>query len=357
MGFATGSIKLTVCEYASPYLPERFQANTVPDEAIVGEEPVTGWVTGPDLIDKDFDQYGVFGRYPYFGLHTEIRKVPSALLAEMSQKRITAVMRENDMEFMSRKNKIEIKQDVHDMLLKDMPPVSKTIPAVLTGQDNILFLGATSEKELDAFATDLYNTTGVECTEVGAERFAELSGFSLGSTPPEMLRLSPLDNNELVLGREFLTWLWYHQEESAGMVDTGEGQFAYLLDGPLTFAGEGAGALESSVRKGLPTHSKEAKSALDTGKKLTQAALTIARGKDQWTCKFLADTFQFASLTLPEGEELDPSSRFDERILHIQMFLKVIGALYTEYLTAVTSGDCDELIERMINWKEGISGQ
>ena len=141
------------------------------------------------------------------------------------------------------------------------------------------------------------------------------------------------------LGRNFLTWLWWYQEENNGELPKSQlGEFGLLLDGPLVFMSDGAGALESSIRKGLPTRSAEAKAALTVGKKLKRATLQFTRAKESWKCSVDADTFLFRGLSLPEGEAMEPHAVFEERMTCLHIFQQLFYALFQKFVNDFKSG-------------------
>ena len=91
------------------------------------------------------------------------------------------------------------------------------------------------------------------------------------------IQIEPLDftgknlneMDSMLLGRDFLTWIWYKCEsDSNKFVVPDLGEFSIGLDGPLTLISENIGSHETVLRKGLPLVSPEAHSGLNAGKKL-----------------------------------------------------------------------------------------
>jgi recombination associated protein RdgC len=134
------------------------------------------------------------------------------------------------------------------------------------------------------------------------------------------------------LGQDFLTWLWFHSEVRGGMTSTDRGRFAAAIDGPLTFVLEGDGAHVMQLRKGSPLVSAEAKTALESGKKLSQAKVLMARGDDAWQFTLGAGDFTFRSTKVPKGEGLDPVSRFQERMMALDTMLVAFHSFFGEFL-------------------------
>ena len=156
------------------------------------------------------------------------------------------------------------------------------------------------------------------------------------------LNISPaLEDNDGatgLLGENFLTWLWFYQESRNGILPpTRLGDFSLMIDGPLTFVAEGGGSFESSLRKGTPTNSAEARSAMMVGKKLRSARIVLARNKgEEWSCTLDASQFVIRGLRLPEGESLDPVDLFIDRMTSLDTFRQVLFELFHLYLKTVT---------------------
>ena len=134
-------------------------------------------------------------------------------------------------------------------------------------------------------------------------------------------------------GQDFLTWLWFYSECRGGIMTLKDGNtYALMIEGPLTFVLEGQGAHETVLRRGTPELSVEAKIALLGGKKLRRARLLLARGQETWQVTLDADQFSFRSLKLPEGEKLEPISRFQERMTSINTFTNSFLEIYDRFL-------------------------
>ena len=83
--------------------------------------------------------------------------------------------------------------------------------------------------------------------------------------------------------------------------------------------------------------SAEAKAALSVGKKLRKAKIMLARSDaEKWVFTFDADTFAFSGLTLPEGEEQELNSRFEERVMFLHLLHEAMEGYFKLYVEAVT---------------------
>ena len=191
--------------------------------------------------------------------------------------------------------------------------------------------------------------------EIVAEDF-----FSIN---PDMVPTLPVSTNcpvkskgEKSLGRDFATWIWFFQEIEGGTFSIDDlGSFSVMVDGPLFFTDDEQGGQEAVVRKGLPTISAEAQSALLSGKKLRQAKFTLVRDDEIWEFTLDAAVFGFRSMRLPEIEELDPHSQFQERVKYLNIFHRAFFHLFEHYLKTMTNKALfDTLIPKIQDWMENL---
>jgi hypothetical protein len=243
-----------------------------------------------------------------------------------------------------------------------MPPQLSGTYFTIDPNDGLLYVTATSQKQLDMFL-------GLFCKTIGFEPvplLPEIAAAELFDTDPEAvppINISPeLPDGETAgsLGQNFLTWLWCFLEERNGVLPQSKlGEFSMMIDGPLALVAEGPGAFESVIRKGSPTVSAEAKAALTVGKKLRQCKLILARGRgEEWAVTLDADEFVFRGLKLPEGEAMDPGSIFEERMTNLYVFQKVFFALFQRFLTEMAdSGKRDAFQKMAKKWVADRAGR
>ncbi len=362
MPFDSGSQSFIMCSMPKE-LPEdclrRFHEKRAHPLESVREEPQIGWVSGRHLLETRIeDETAYFGGFLNMNLRTAVRKIPSALFKAQCRMEELAYMQANQTFNVPRKQKKMIKEDLQEKMIKDMPPSLSAIPFAVDANHGILYLGATSQSQIDSFLIYFYETIGFEPVPLYPEILAE-SVFGQDVDGIEPLIFTPeetLVDEVPTLGRDFTTWLWYFQEEEGGTFTVDNyGDFAIMIDGPLTFAAEGAGAMESVVRKGLPTISAEAKAALMVGKKLKSAKFTISRDKDVWTFGMDADSFVLRGMKLPDGEELDPMSHFQERMLFFNIFREAFLKLFDLFLQQVSdASQVENLNKSLSQWVENM---
>lgn len=137
------------------------------------------------------------------------------------------------------------------------------------------------------------------------------------------------------LGEEFLTWLWFRQE-------TGNGEHALpggrvvgvLLDDFLTFAPARDDDTEQTLRRGMPTRTAEARTALRQGNRLRRARLVFAEGERQWNATLDGTTLGLSAVKLPEdsADADSEAERNEERAGNWLALHEIVLALYREFL-------------------------
>lgn len=371
MSFETGSVSLMICPLRNP-MPEdyldlfaKYSAGKLDD---VKDEPVLGWVSGRHLLESRIDEdTSKCGGFPYMNLRKTERKVPAQLLNAVCRRDELAYMQAHDCAFVPRKEKRAIKEEAVEALMPKMVPTISAVPFVVDIPANVLYFGATSLAKFDVFVQEFTRALGMDAEPVpiSVEELMEtLLKKNETDLPP--LTLTNLANglDEPQPGRDFLTWLWYDAEVNGGRCSVGElGDFVVGLEGPLTLAyspgkakdPELAGSGESVVKRGNPMASGEAKAALSSGKKLRKARVTFAREGvdaevDKWVFTFDADTFTFGSVKLPEGEEMERESAFEERVANLHILHTVFNAYFKKFAAAVMNGKNIATEKAMRQW-------
>ena len=364
MPFDRGSFSCRVCHLDRP-LPkdalERFAAKAAGGLDAVREEPQLGWVSGRHLLETRIDEEtAITGGHLHLCLRQAVRKIPPALLRAECRLVELAAQKEAGTSSVNRKERKRIREEVTTRMLPQMPPQLGGTPFVVEAATSRLYLGATSDRQLDAFLGLFSDTLGFDpvplTAEIAARDLFQVDPDSL----PRLLFAPDRPQNagaeQSPLGRDFLTWLWFLREETGGnLPKSAHGEFAFELDGPLVFAGDGPDAQELVIRKGAPTSSAEAQAALLAGKKLKRAKLTIARARTEvWSVTVDADKFIFRGLRLPDGEALEEHAAFAERIISLHLFQALFYALFERYLGEVRERRKAEALEHKLqDWVRG----
>jgi hypothetical protein len=314
---------------------EQFARHAVPPVETLLSEPLVGWVTSRHLLDRDLTEEKILhAGYVSVQLLRAEKKIPEALLRAHCRLEEEVERQARGVDFLPRAARVEIKDRVRKELLPTMPPTLSGMPVCLDLRNQLLLAQCMSDAKMDFLTAQFRETTGVTprlmTPDESAMRRARVNINDLAParyTPDESVE----DEHELSIGMDFLTWLWFAWEKDGGAFKLANLQHAYMLEGPLAFFREGAGAHEAVLRHGSPLNSDEARAALLCGKKLRRAKFILAEGKSPWAATLDAD-FAVRSLKLPKTEQTDPVGRFQERMLHIERFLNALLHLYDRFL-------------------------
>ena len=353
MSFESGSVSLRMF-YVPKELPddilEKFAEHTIGSVETLRDEEIHGWVGPRHLLDREISEDNALpGGYLRLTLTQAQRKIPTALLRAECRIEEMVWMAAEQKDYVNRQTRSEIKKEVSDRLLPQMPPTLKGIDFVYDRPHSMLYCTAMSENQLDAFLVNFTLITGVQLVAADPAAMAwQLaqsrvdSWHSLGFAADQWADCAP--------GREFLMWLWFISEARGGEINLPEsGPFAMLVEGPLQFDQEEQG--ETVIRKGEPMVSAETRAALLSGKKLRRAKLTLARGEEIWNCTLDADEFVFRGLKLPKTEAYDVLGKFTERMEFLEIFRVAFGELYKQFVEQRDNdADRENLRTEMREW-------
>ncbi len=344
MGFDSGSVSFRLFALSRAFGPdvvEAFARHVAPPIETLSSEPIFGWVGGRHLLDRNLtEETCVMGGYLHATYMRAERKIPESLLRAHCRLEEEIELRARGTDVLPRAVRGEIRQRVQEHLLPTMPPTLTGMPIVVDFRNDLLLASAMSDKQIDILSSYFRETTGVMPVLLTAETAAlKRKRVNANDLTPVTYSPDPAIEPaaEASLGMDFLTWLWFFWEREGGILrGAGGQQIGIMLEGPLTFFREGAGAHEAVLRKGTPLNSREAGTALYCGKKLKRAKLVIAEGDRVWTATVDAD-FGIRGLKVPKGDQLDPAGRFQERVLLIETYWNVFFELYDRFLDIRTT--------------------
>ena len=359
MSFESGSTPLIFCTLSgkmpADYL-QRLAKYCAGKLDSVKDEPAIGWVSGRHLLESEIDENtSLFGGHLYVNLRKAERKIPSQLLNAICKREELAYMQANDTMLVPKKEKKRIKEDAIERNLMKMPPVISATPVLVDMAQNVMYVGTTSLNAFDQVAGEFLKAMEIEPIPLNVRELM-FKLFQKGESDLPNVSFNGRPCSEMTPGRDFLTWLWYYSETKSGMLKVGDlGVFNLIVEGPLTFAVTGddvPGASESTVKKGCPQMSAEAKAALEVGKKLRKAKILIARGDaEKWSFSMDADNFTFGSVSLPETESMELNTRFEERVLSLGILQNVLEAYFQKFASDILSDD-EEIRKDIVRWAQ-----
>ncbi len=357
MPFESGSTALTICSL-SEKMPKdflerlaKYSAGKLDD---VRDEPVIGWVSGRHLLESEInDTTSVCGGHLYVNLRKAERKIPAQLLKAICRREELAYMQANNTISVPKSERRRIKEDAVERNLMKMPPTIGATPVVVDMAQNVMYIGSASRNAVDLVAAEFLKAVEIEPIPMTVCELM-LKLLKRSETDLPLLAFNGRPSGEAVPGRDFLTWLWYHSETAEGKIKVGDlGTFNLIIEGPLTFAcasDDAPGASESVVKKGCPQMSAEAKAALSVGKKLKKAKILLARGDaDKWTFAFDADMFTMSGLKLPETESMELNTRFEERVIFLNILQQAFEEYFKKFATDILSGE-KAVLDKITRW-------
>ncbi len=143
---------------------------------------------------------------------------------------------------------------------------------------------------------------------------------------------------DAILGRDFLTWLWFKSEVQNNIFKTPQGEeFALYLGQKVVVEGGEGESKEKAVCSGMMSRLQEAKQGLRTGKKVVQARLTVEQDSNTWSLQVNSSCLSLSGIKTPgmevriqEGE--DPDSIFLEKMFLLEKSIYFIEVVYAEFL-------------------------
>jgi len=140
---------------------------------------------------------------------------------------------------------------------------------------------------------------------------------------------------DLVLGQEFLTWLWFRSATGAIFNDTSGQPFSVSMEQRIVVQGGEGDHVETASVSGLDSELKEARLGLAMGKKVTRALLRLERGPEEWRVTIKAADFSLSGLKTPKIELLDkddPDGALLEKIALIESCLELTDSAFAAFM-------------------------
>lgn len=326
-------------------LVAQLAAHAAPPIETLGSEPISGWVSPRHLLDREItEDTCISASYVRADLMKAERKIPASLLKAYCKIEEIAEMQARGVPYLNRQTRSDIKKQVTEKLLPDMPPTLTAIPMVFDTAQSRIYAEALTEKQQDAFCVNFNKATHLSPAALTPESAAmRLKQVDFRDIPPQCFSpdtaVTVTANN---IGMDFLTWLWFYWETSGGTLHIPRADsipLGFMLEGPAIFYLEAEGAHETALRKGMPLMSREAKTVLEGGKKLRKINLVIARGDEVFSATVDGMDFGFRSLKFPKSEiPYEPHTAFQERMAGIQLFTDAFYGLYEIFLSQISDG-------------------
>lgn len=332
-----------------------------------------GWASMEDMEDFDFTNGFEINKYFYFAFRVDTRKIAPAVFNrhfELALKKEEQELAKIGKKYIGKERRKEIKEQVRLMLLSKTLPTPAVYDVVWDFTRNIIYFACTNKKIVELFGNYLLQTFGVVTRNKDRQlTFAEV----LNNSPLniKLYQLYPLarakllveDNRELekllseivyssfgynqcldmnvkknvLLGEEFLTWLWYRSDNTMPFqlsVSNDTKDYYAVFENNLSIRGSnGENSLQTSL-SGNNNPLDEARLGLGTGKKVNNACLVLTDKTLSFIFSLNAKNFSFSSFKILDCkfEKMEFQTLLLEKMAFIEQAMAYFDNIYLEFL-------------------------
>lgn len=167
--------------------------------------------------------------------------------------------------------------------------------------------------------------------------------------------LQLVERENLLLGQDYLTWLWYRIDTQNGMFKSDDGQ-SYVLDmeNRISVQGGEGESLETATVSSPRGELAEAKTGLKTGKKVARAQLKFEVNQDSWQVQVKAQDFGLTGLKPPKidsaDKDDDPDALFLEKMFLIEKCLELLDETFVKFVGLRTGPKWREEADKIKEW-------
>ncbi len=160
---------------------------------------------------------------------------------------------------------------------------------------------------------------------------------------------------DVVLGQEFLTWLWFQSDTAPNdFSDKGGMPFTVSMEQRIVVQGGEGDSLETASVSGSLSPLREARFGLATGKKVTRALVRFEKDDLAWQVGLKAEDFSCNGLRTPkiekESDDDDPDAFLLEKIYLMEVCLELLDGLYMHFINLRLSAAWKEEVQRIHEW-------
>lgn len=322
------------------------------------DELSSGWATLDDHQLSDFSIPAAFWRDHYLTatLRRDQRKIPASLLKAYCRVAEEEFLAEHPgLHRVPKQKREEIKEAVRLRLLARTLPIPATYDMVWDTRSQTVTFASLSQSVTDIFEEEFKKTfPGLRLVLMHPVARA-------GKLIPEELALSLEQANRATspavldqirsnqwIGQDFLLWLLHqsmtgtgeYRANRPGIVAEGGAFNAYLDDRLALMNATEEGAQKMTVA-GPQGHFDEVRTALQNGKKITEATIHFEHEENSWKLTLKGERFYFASFRCPpvqleRDSTVDQASEreavFYERMHLLETGLQLFDSLFADFL-------------------------
>lgn len=164
------------------------------------------------------------------------------------------------------------------------------------------------------------------------------------------------ESTDIVLGQEFLTWLWFRSDtDPIFRSPDGGPDFSVSMEQRIVVQGGEGEAKEIASVSGVMSELREARLGLATGKQVTRALVRFTRDPEVWQVTLKAADLSLGGLKTPTVEkgdspDDDPDALFYEKIHLMEVCLGFIDVMYAAFLERRLSRDWEDETRKIRDW-------
>lgn len=161
---------------------------------------------------------------------------------------------------------------------------------------------------------------------------------------------------DIILGQEFLTWLWYQSDTAPGSFSDKNGlPFHVSMEQRIVVQGGEGDNLETASVSGSLSPLREARFGLATGKQVTRALIRLEKDDLAWQLTLKAADFSLNSLKTPkvekESADEDQDAQLLEKLYLTELCVGLMDALFTRFLhVRLSAAQWNKEIQDVHNW-------
>lgn len=319
-----------------------------------------GWTGAHDINDYTFELDTIARADNYiWALRIDTKNIPGSTLNNELNIAIKNELQRTGRDFLSRDRKKELKEQVIMRLRTKMTPTPKTIQVVYDQTSNMIFVGTTSNAELEIFEDLAATTFDGNIIRLTADVMAE---DILDGDPNEVLReiarTSVGDINYAIM-TGFLTWLWCKSDTLAGKeLPLEPGAFSFVIDNDIVIDDYTDSKISSTITvKTKDEHYNfyDLKYGMWKSQRgVRKLTLVVNHGEDKYLITLDATKSAAVTVKTPNirlnGESVLNESPFLEKLYFIDITRKFLNAVFDIYINARTSDRWEREREHIYQW-------
>ncbi|CAK7041931.1 MAG: hypothetical protein DESF_01753 [Desulfovibrio sp.] len=163
------------------------------------------------------------------------------------------------------------------------------------------------------------------------------------------------ESTDIILGQEFLTWLWYQSDTAPGAFTDKDGApFSVSMEQRIVVQGGEGDARETASVSGSLSPLREARFGLGTGKKVSRALIRLEKEELAFQVTLKAEDFCLNSLKTPKldkgDSDDDPDALLLEKFYLMEICTNLLDALYTRFLSLRLTPQWQKEVDDMRQW-------